>query len=447
MIASTDLSLVHALRETVRRLSDPDPHDALVDAIGDARLVLIGEATHGTREFYAERARLTQRLIVEKGFHAVAVEADWPDAFRVNRFVRGLGDDADADAALSGFKRFPVWMWRNTEVLAFVRWLRAHDEALPQGAPRVGFYGLDLYSLYASIDEVLRYLQAVDPEAARVARERYRCFDDFGGDVESYAQLAAQGVVASCEDAVVRQLVEMLQHAGREVARDSEEQEEERFQAIQNARVVKNAEAYYRTMYRGNIESWNLRDRHMAETLEELLRHLDRRVGRSKVVVWEHNSHLGDARATELGQRGELNVGQLVRERHEHDSFLVGFTTHSGTVTAASMWGGPAERKRVRPALSGSYEALFHQLGIPRFELDLRDLGEAAAALEEPRLERAIGVLYLPATERRSHYFAARLPAQFDTVIHVDVSTALEPLERESLWETGEPPETYPYGV
>jgi erythromycin esterase-like protein len=185
----------------------------------------------------------------------------------------------------------------------------------------------------------------------------------------------------------------------------------------------------------------------MAETLEELLRHLDRRVGRSKVVVWEHNSHLGDARATELGRRGELNVGQLVRERHGHDSFLVGFTTHSGTVTAASMWGGPAERKRVRPALSGSYEALFHQLGIPRFELDLRDLGEAAAALEEPRLERAIGVLYLPATERRSHYFAARLPAQFDTVIHVDVSTALEPLERESLWEAGEPPETYPYGV
>jgi erythromycin esterase-like protein len=446
MANSNDPSLVQALRETVQPLSDREP-EGLLETIGDARLVLIGEASHGTHEFYAERARLTQRLIVEKGFHAVAVEADWPDAYRVNRFVHGSSDDADANAALSGFKRFPTWMWRNADVLAFVRWLRSYDDALPGGAPRVGFYGLDLYSLRASIEEVLRYLGSVDPDAAQVARERYRCFDAVGGDADSYARSAALGILASCEDAVVKQLVDMLQRAGKDMPRGGGDAEEEWFQALQNARVVKNAEEYYRTMYRGNVESWNLRDRHMAETVEELIRHLDRRVGRSKIVIWEHNSHLGDARATEMGMRGELNVGQLMREWHGHDAFLVGFTTHSGTVTAASGWGGPAERKRVRPALPRSYELLFHEVGIPRFEIDLRNLGEAAGALREPRLERAIGVLYLPSTERGSHYFAAILPWQFDASIHVDVTTAVQPLEHLPLWETGEPPETYPMGM
>ena len=447
MSSSPDVALIQGLRETARPLSDGDPHDALIEAIGDARLVLLGEASHGTHDFYAERARLTQRLIVEKGFHAVAVEADWPDAYRVNRFVRNLGEDRDADTALSGFKRFPVWMWRNVDVLDFVRWLRAHDDSLPAGAPKVGFYGVDLYSLHASIDEVLKYLAKVDPEAARLARERYRCFDDLGGNVEEYARSAALGVVRSCEDAVVKQLVDLLQQRSAPGAAGDGDGDEEWFQAVQNARVVKNAEEYYRTMYRGNVESWNLRDQHMAETIEELLRHLDRRVGRSKLVVWEHNSHLGDARATELGQRGELNVGQLMRERHGNDAFLLGFTTYTGEVTAASEWGGAAERKRVRRALPGSYESLFHRLGIPRFALDLRQLGEAAGGLREPRLERAIGVLYLPATERGSHYFGVLLPGQFDTVIHLDVTTAVEPLERLSLWDAGEPAETYPYGL
>jgi erythromycin esterase-like protein len=442
----SDVAMLEALRETAHPLSDPDAHGALMDAVGNARLVLLGEASHGTHEFYEERARITQRLIVEKGFHAVAVEADWPDAYRVNRFVRGKSEDRDADIALSGFKRFPTWMWRNTDVLDFVRWLRAHNDGLQQSAPKVGFYGLDLYSLYASIDEVLKYLEKVDSEAARVARQRYRCFDDFGSNVEEYARSAALGAIASCEDAVVGQLVDLLQQAGR-FARDGRDAEEEWFQAVQNARVVKNAEEYYRTMYRGNVESWNLRDQHMAETVAELLRHLDRRVGRSKVVLWEHNSHLGDARATELGQRGELNVGQLMREQHGTQAVLVGFTTYTGTVTAASEWGGPAERKRVRRALPGSYESLFHRIGMPRFELDLRSLGEAAGALREPRLERAIGVLYLPATERGSHYFGAILPWQFDSVIHLEVTQAVEPLERLPVWEAGEPAETYPTGL
>jgi erythromycin esterase-like protein len=444
---NSDAAVIQALRETVRPLAQDDPHDALMEAIGDARLVLLGEASHGTHEFYAERARLTQRLILEKGFNAVAVEADWPDAYRVNRFVRGTSEDRDANTALYGFKRFPVWMWRNTEVLDFVRWLRVHDDGLPPGAAKVGFYGLDLYSLHKSIEEVLRYLEAVDPEAARLARERYRCFDASGATVEDYARSAALGVLRSCEDAVVKQLVDLLHRGASDAQGKGGDAEEEWFQAVQNARVVKNAEEYYRTMYRGNVESWNLRDRHMADTVEELLRHLDRRAGRSKMVVWEHNSHLGDARATEIGQRGELNVGQLMRESHGHDAVLVGFTTYTGTVTAASDWGGPAERKRVRRALPGSYESLFHRLGIPRFETDLRTLGEAAGALREPRLERAIGVLYIPSTERASHYFGAILPWQFDAVVHLDVTTAVEPLERMALWDAGEPAETYPTGL
>jgi erythromycin esterase-like protein len=447
MNSSPDVALVQGLREAARPILDADPHDGLIEAIGDVRVVMLGEASHGTHEFYAERARITQRLIVEKGFHAVAVEADWPDAYRVNRFVRASSEDKDADTALYGFRRFPTWMWRNTDLLDFVRWLRVHDDSLPRGAAKVGFYGLDLYSLHASIEEVLKYLEAVDPQAATVARQRYRCFNDFGGNVEDYARSAALGVLRSCEDAVVQQLVDLLQRAGRTAAGGGGDPEEEGFQAVQNARVVKNAEQYYRTMYRGNVESWNLRDRHMAETVEELLEHLARRVGRSKVVIWEHNSHLGDARATELGERGELNVGQLMRERYGNDSYAVGFTTYTGTVTAASDWGGPAERKRVRRALPGSYESLFHRLGIPRFELDLRHLGEAAGALRERRLERAIGVLYLPSTERGSHYFAAVLPSQFDAVIHLDATAAVEPLERMALWEVGEPPETYPTGM
>jgi len=442
----SDAAMLQALRDTVHPLSERDPQDALIEAIGNARLVLLGEASHGTHEFYQERARLTERLVVEKGFHAVAVEADWPDAYRVNRFVRDRSEDRDADTALAGFKRFPTWMWRNTDVLDFVRWLRVHNDGLQRGAFKVGFYGLDLYSLYASIDQVLKYLESVDPEAAQVARQRYRCFDDFGSSVEEYARRAVLGTVASCEAAVVEQLVDLLQQAGR-LARGGGDEEEEWFQAVQNARVVRNAEEYYRTMYRGNVESWNLRDQHMAETLEELLRHLDHRVGRSKIVVWEHNSHLGDARATELGQRGEWNVGQLIRQRYANEAFLVGMTTYTGTVTAASEWGGPAERKRVRRALPGSYESLFHRIGIPRFELDLRSLGEAAGALREPRLERAIGVLYLPATERGSHYFNAILPWQFDSVIHLDVTRAVEPLECMPVWVAGEPAETYPTGL
>jgi len=419
--------------------------DPLIELAEDARIVLIGEATHGTHEFYRQRAQLTKRLILEKGFVAVAAEADWPDAYRVNRYVRGIGHDSEAEESLRGFKRFPAWMWRNADVLDFVGWLREHNDEL-DASEKVGFYGLDLYSLHASIEAVLQYLEKTDPEAAKRARYRYACFEHFEEDPQAYGYAASFGLSPNCEREVIEQLLEMRDRRRDLLKRDGLAVEDELFEAEQNARVVKNAEEYYRTMFLGRVSSWNLRDTHMADTLDALLAHLDRRVGKAKVVVWAHNSHVGDARATQMGEAGELNIGQLARERHPGEARLIGFSTYHGTVTAASDWGGPAERKRIRPALPGSYEELFHQAGTPAFLLVLRDLGEAGA-LREPRLQRAIGVIYLPETERASHYFHARLPEQFDAILHIDKTRALEPLERTSEWERGELPETYPVGV
>src|SRR5438552_5700827 len=422
-------------------------YDPLLKLIDGTRFCLLGEATHGTHEFYRERAEITKRLIKEQGFTAVAVEADWPDAFRVNRYIRGLGDDQNANQALGGFKRFPTWMSRNTVVLDFVEWLRDYNASLPANASRVGFYGLDLYSLYTSIEAVLGYLNQIDPEAAKRARYRYSCFEHFAEDTQAYGYAASFGLSESCEREVIERLIELRRRAADYASRDGRVAQDEFFFAEQNARLVLNAERYYRSMFRGRVESWNLRDRHMAETLDALVTHLNSQGQTAKVAVWEHNSHLGDARATYMADYGELNVGQLVREHYGPDAVLIGFTTYTGTVTAASDWGGPAERKRVRPALGNSYEASFHDVDAPNFLLPLRDTGPASNAARDPRLERAIGVIYLPQTERQSHYFEARLSDQFDAVIHFDETQALEPLERFALWETGEPPETFPTGV
>jgi erythromycin esterase-like protein len=438
-------TLGEVLREAAHPLAGAaDDYDPLLEMIGDAQFVLIGEASHGTHEFYQARAEITKRLIVEKGFTAIAVEADWPDAYRVNCYARGEGEAFASDQALGGFLRFPTWMWRNTVVLDFVGWLRAHNDRLPPNAPRVGFYGLDLYSLYTSISEVLTFLNKVDPEAAERARRRYACFERFEEDSQRYGYAAGSGYVESCEDAVVSQLQELRRGAGDLLRRDGRVSEDEIFYAEQNARLVRNAEAYYRTMFRGQVSSWNLRDQHMAETLDALVAHLERRMGRTRVVVWAHNSHLGDARATQMGDYGEHNVGQLVRQRHGHNAVLVGFTTYAGTVTAASDWDGPVERKRVRPALPESYEATFRAVAVPNFLLNLRDNNIVADALRPQRLERAIGVIYLPQTERASHYFYARLSHQFDTVIHYDQTHAVEPLERVAPWTNGDAPETFP---
>src|SRR5256886_3816289 len=440
--------------ELVREIAQPlsggsNDYDALLGLIDDARFVLIGEATHGTHEFYSERATITKRLIAEKGFSMLAMEADGPDSARVHRYVRGLPAvagataDTNADEALSGFRRFPTWMWRNTVVVEFVEWLRGFNKNIdPKRAP-VGFYGMDLYSLHASIDAVLQYLDKADPEAARRARLRYSCFDHFSRKPQEYGYATTVGAIESCEKAVVEQLVELQQKATEFLSRDGEVAAEEFFFAEQNARLVKDAEQYYRAMFRGRASSWNLRDRHMVETLENLVAHLNGS-RQPKAIVWAHNSHLGDARATEMSHYGEVNVGQLVRERFSNEAVLIGFTTHHGSVTAASDWGAPAERKNVRTALEGSYEDLFHEIGLPRFWIDLRGAGQIGV-LQQRRIERAIGVIYRPESERLSHYFHARLPEQFDAIIHFDETSAVEPLERTSIWDSGELPETYPF--
>lgn len=424
----------------------PDQYQPLIDAVRDARVVLLGEATHGTHEFYRERAFITRRLIAECGFSAVAVEADWPDAYRINRFVRGAGHDEDAVESLGDFGRFPTWMWRNADVLDFIGWLRSYNDARSRST-QAGFYGLDLYSLRSSAAAVLAYLDRIDPAAAGRARARYGCFDRFGDEMQQYGYAATFGLGPSCERSVVDQLVELHRLRAEFASRDGRFAPDDYFFAEQNARLVRNAEAYYRTMFRGHVESWNLRDQHMADTLVELLTFLDTVNPGARVVVWAHNSHLGDARATQMGESGELNVGQLVRSRYGSGAVLVGFTTHHGTVTAASEWDGPAHRKHVRPALQGSYERLLHDTGIPRFLLQMRADSELTEALAAPRLERAIGVLYLPETERRSHYFHARLSQQFDFLLHFDTTRAVEPLEKTALWESGELAETYPSGL
>jgi erythromycin esterase-like protein len=439
----------HAVLDALRREAHPldggpRDYDALLALIGDARIVLLGEASHGTHEFYRERARITKRLITELGFSAVAIEGDWPDAHRVDRYVRGRSEDCDAEEALRGFRRFPTWMWRNADVLDFVGWLRAHNDRLAGDARKTGFYGLDLYSLGASMEAVVSYLDEQDPPAAARARVRYECLQGYSGEGTGYGQAVVLGVGEPCRRRVVEQLVELRRRAGEYLHHDGALAEDEYFVAEQNAAVVANAEEYYRTMFADHAGSWNLRDRHMADTLDQLVAHLDRHGGTARVVVWEHNSHVGDARATEMGQRGELTIGQLMRERHGRDAVNVGLTTYAGTVTAASEWGGAAERKRVRPAHHDSYEALFHATGIPAFLLCPLDGGDAGRALSEPRLERAIGVIYRPQTERQSHFFAATAPRQFDALVHLDMTRAVEPLERSGAWELVEPPETYP---
>jgi erythromycin esterase-like protein len=430
-----------ALAEAIQPLAGtPADYDPLVESAKNARFALLGEASHGTHEFYCERAEITKRLIAEANYTAVTVEGDWPDAYRVNQFVRGAGEDSSPEEALEDFRRFPSWMWRNTDVVDFLTWLREWNDALPEEAPKTGFYGLDLYSLYTSMEAVVTYLEEVDPEAAQRARQRYACFEHMNRDAQVYAYETAFGGKEPCQQQAVEQLVELRDKAA-ELARNAPVPDDRHFYAEQNARLVMKAEEYYRAVFRGGAESWNLRDLHMAETLEELVTHLERTTGRSiKAAVWAHNSHVGDAQATEAGQRGQLNIGQLVRARRAEETLLAGFTTYTGTVTAASDWGGPAERKRVRRALNGSWEHFFHQLELPRFLLE-------TAELQGTALERAIGVIYKPETERLSHYFDATLADQFDVVIHIDETRAVEPLERTSEWIEGDLPETYPWAV
>jgi len=424
---------------------EPHDYDSLLEQVGDAQFVLLGEGSHGTHEFYRERVRITRRLIEEKGFSAVAIEGDWPDAYRVNRYVRGLGDDGDAEEALRGFERFPTWMWRNADVLDFVGWLRSFNDDRASGAPKVGFYGLDVYSLFASADAVIKYLERHDPAAAQRAREHYACFDYFGPDEQAYARAVQQHGVASCEEDVITVLTDMRRRVAAQYRRANADSEDA-FCAAQNANVVASAEQYYRTMFDPQVSSWSVRDRHMAHTLDDLSRHLGAAGQPAKVVVWAHNSHVGDARATDMLDRREVNIGQLCRESYGTNCVLVGFTTYAGTVTAARDWHAPAERRAVRPARPESIEGLLHDVGQPVFLLSLRS-GESRRVLVGSFLERAIGVVYRPQTELASHYMQARPARQFDALIHIDHTRAVEPLERSVAWERGEVPETFPTGV
>ena len=407
------------------------------DRFAEARVVLLGEASHGTSEFYRARAAITRRLIERHGFTIVAVEADWPDAAFIDRYVRHRERREGEESA---FQRFPTWMWRNTDVDAFVRWLRRHNRGRPNDE-MTGFYGLDLYNLSGSIRAVIDYLDDVDPAAARLARQRYGCLQPWSRDPALYGRLAITEGYARCEEDVVAMLRELQRKRFDYAAKDGEEW----LDAAANARLVANAEQYYRVMYHGAAESWNLRDTHMFETLCQLL---DARGPDSKAVVWAHNSHIGNAAFTEMGQvRDELNIGQLVKERFLDRASLIGFGTHKGTVAAATDWDDPMEVKTVRPSLPGSYERLSHDSGLPRFLLDLRE-GEVDGGLREElmdaRLERFIGVIYRPETERWSHYAQATLPMQFDAWVWFDETTAVSPLPTEL--RTGED-ETYPFGL
>ena len=433
-IASEEV-LVKSIADAVEPFNWIDSADLgpLLERVGDARVVLLGEATHGTSEFYRMRERISRELITKKGFRFVAIEGDWPDAARVDDYVRLL-DYSSSD--WTAFARFPTWMWRNNEVRDFVNWLHEHNTATDY-ASRVAFYGLDLYSLYVSIHSVLSYLDKVEPDAANVARQRYGCLSPWQGDPAAYGHAALIGAYHTCEGEVLRALRDLLEKRLAYAQRDGDRF----FDAVQNARLVANAERYYRTMYYGSRASWNLRDEHMFATLKNLLAFHGEN---SKAIVWAHNSHVGNSAATEMASRGEHNIGHLCRQEFGDNAYVVGFGTNSGTVAAASDWDGPMAIKKVQPALPKSYEHLFHAAGQARFTLGLRNRSDPTEGLSKPQLERAIGVIYRPETERASYYFQAVLPRQFDEYIWFDNSRAVTPFNTAELAGL---PDTYPFGV
>lgn len=435
--ATADDPVLPALRAAAQPWTDVDSPDFLrqFDRYAGARVVLLGEASHGTSEFYRARAAITRHLIRQHGFSIVAVEADWPDAAAVDRQAGGRGSAA---ALTPVFERFPTWMWRNTDVADFVRWLAGHNAGLPPGR-QTRFYGLDIYSMAQSMAAVLAYLDNVDHEAARSARQRYSCLDPWQEDPAAYGMAVLTRQHEACETAVLAQLRELLEKRLDYAGRDGERF----FDAAQNARLVASAERYYRAMYYGSAQGWNLRDTHMFETLENALR---LHGPASRAVVWAHNSHIGIAADTEMGwQRGEINIGQLCRERFGEAAVSIGMGTHCGTVAAASQWDAPMEVKTVKPSLPESYEFLMHLSAIPQFTLHLRDADTALRQqLEAPRLERYIGVIYRPETERQSHYAMASLPRQFDAYLWMDRSRAVEPLPGPEGHGT---PETWPFGL
>src|SRR5262245_2416603 len=425
--------LIRAAAQPLPDIDDPE-FATQFDRYGERRVVLLGEASHGTSEFYRARAAITRRLIEHHGFSCVAVEADWPDALSIDRYVRHL---PPRPGARPPFRRFPTWMWRNTDVERFVEWLRHHNDGA-EPRRRAGFFGLDIYSLSDSIAAVVAYLEKVDPAVAKVARERYGCLTPWQHDPAVYGRTVLSERYRACEADMVAALKDLLAKRLEYAHHDGEQF----FDAAQNARLVAAAERYYRAMYYGSAESWNLRDRHMFDTLQQLL---DHRGDGAKAVVWAHNSHIGDARFTDMGRvRGELNLGELCRRRFADDAALIGFGTHSGTVAAASDWDGAMEVMEVRPSRADSVERQFHDAGVPRSVLHLDIPGEVRRRLRTPRLERFIGVVYRPETELASHYAEVELPGQFDAFVWFDRTSAVTPL---ATVQRSEAPETWPFGL
>ncbi|WP_422925633.1 erythromycin esterase family protein [Singulisphaera sp. PoT] len=437
----THAGLVDQVEALSRPLQDSRDLDPLMEAIGDSRYVLLGEASHGTSEYYTWRARISQRLILEKGFSFIAVEGDWPDCYRVNRYVKGMDDvTTSSREALHAFERWPTWMWANEEVLALVDWLRDHNEASPQDQ-RVGLFGLDVYSLWDSLYAVMAYLQRTDPSALETAWEAFHCFEPFGEDAQEYAR-STRFVSKGCEEEVVALLQELRRKAISHARLG--DGSEAHFEAEQNAFVLKNAEAYYRAMIRGGSGSWNVRDAHMTDTLDRLMKHHGEN---AKAIVWEHNTHIGDARYTDMAEQGEFNVGQLVRERHEHEGVvLVGLGSYQGSVIAGKQWDAPMERMRVPPAREGSWEDVLHQLGQDD-KLLLLYPGRRSRDLLEPRGHRAIGVVYRPEYERYGNYVPTILPHRYDAFLYFDSTHALRPMREVKPLQREELPETYPTGM
>jgi erythromycin esterase len=436
MFVKGTTGLVERVGEMAHPLEGPAGLDPLLDRIGDARYVLLGEASHGTSEFYTWRARLSERLIREKGFSFIAVEGDWPDCYRVNRYVKGLPDSgASAREVLEGFERWPTWMWANEEVVELAEWLRRRNDGLPEDE-KAGFYGLDVYSLWESMRAVIDYVERAAPDAVGTARRAYGCFEPYGGDVQEYARATAF-VPTSCED----EAVEMLSELRRRVPDHPGDGREAYFDAEQNALVARNAEAYYRAMVRGGGSSWNVRDRHMVETLERLMDHHGQG---AKAIVWEHNTHIGDARFTDMARAGMVNVGQLVREKWEDEGVvLVGSGSHRGSVIAASEWGAPMRSMTVPPAREGSWEDVLHRAGEADKLLVFDETGHGEFL--EMRDHRAIGVVYDPAYERYGNYVPTVLPRRYDAFLYLGETRALSPLHARPD-ESGELPETFPYG-
>jgi erythromycin esterase-like protein len=432
-------NLADQVRDLARPLGDPATMDALMDRIGEAHFVLLGEASHGTADYYTWRAAISRRLIEEKGFSFLAVEGDWPDCYRVNRYVKGYPDSGtDAHEVLHAYERWPTWMWANEEVVALAGWLRRHNEGLPEER-KAGFYGLDVYSLWDSLYQIMGYLQKKDPAALAVARRAYQCFEPFGEDVQAYARATAF-VPSVCED----EAIELLKEIRGKEAQFRQDGREGYFNAEQNALVLKNAESYYRAMIRGGPDSWNVRDRHMEETLDRLVRHHG---PGAKAIVWEHNTHIGDARYTDMADDGMVNLGELARERYaEDDVVLIGFGSHRGTVIAGREWEAPMERMRVPPARAGTWEDVFHQAGGGDSVLIFDEQTRHSEEFLRRRGHRAIGVVYHPEYEHFGNYVPTILPRRYDAYIYVDETEALHPLHMQPH-ETGEVPETYPSGM